>query len=108
MNKKLVTLRFILADWFAAVLAWALFFIYRKTVIELQDLSVATIISDRKFFWGIIIIPVCWVLAYGLTGAYVNVFRRSRLRELGLTIYLSIIGVLIIFFSLLLDDAVVT
>jgi exopolysaccharide biosynthesis polyprenyl glycosylphosphotransferase len=106
MNKRLETWRFILADWFAASIAWAVFFIYRKMYIEHIDIH--TVINDRKFFWGIIIIPVCWVLAYALTGTYVNVYRRSRLRELGQTIYISIIGVLIIFFSLLLDDAIIT
>src|SRR5688500_16681483 len=108
MDKKIHTLRFILADWFSAAGAWAVFFIYRKMFIELQPFNLATIVDDRKFFWGIIIIPVCWVLAYALSGNYQNVFRRSRFRELGQTLYISIIGVFIIFFSLLLDDAVIS
>lgn len=108
MNKRLETFRFIFADWFAAVAAWALFFVYRKMYIELQPFDLSKIVSDQKFFWGIIVIPVCWVLAYAMTGTYQNVYRRSRLRELGQTIYLSIIGVLIIFFALLLDDAVIS
>jgi exopolysaccharide biosynthesis polyprenyl glycosylphosphotransferase len=108
MNKRLETFRFIFADWLAAAGAWAVFFIYRKIFIELQPFDLLNVVYDRKFFWGIIIIPVCWVLGYALTGTYANVYRRSRLRELGQTIYLSIIGVLIIFFSLLLDDAVIS
>ena len=35
-------------------------------------------------------------------------FRKSRLKELGQTLYISVIGVLIIFFSLLLDDTVIS
>jgi exopolysaccharide biosynthesis polyprenyl glycosylphosphotransferase len=108
MNKRLETFRFIFADWFAAAIAWAVFFIYRKIFIEHQQFQFANIISDKKFFWGIIVIPISWIAAYGLTGTYENVFRRSRLRELGQTIYISIVGVLIIFFSLLLDDAVIS
>jgi exopolysaccharide biosynthesis polyprenyl glycosylphosphotransferase len=108
MNKRLVTFRFVFADWFASASAWAIFFIYRKTVIEQQLFDLDSIMTDRKFFWGIIIIPVCWIATYALTGTYENVYRRSRLRELGQTMYLSIIGVLIIFFSLLLDDAVIS
>jgi exopolysaccharide biosynthesis polyprenyl glycosylphosphotransferase len=108
MNKKLNTLQFILADWFSAVLAWGLFFIYRKLYIELQQVNLGTILDDPKFIRGILVLPLCWVAAYALVGSYQNIYRRSRLRELGQTLYMSVIGVLIIFFSLLLDDTIVT
>ena len=108
MNKRYETFRFIFADWLAAVLAWTSFFMYRKLYIEHQVFDLPRFLNDTKFFWGIIIIPICWIAAYSLTGNYANIYRRSRLRELGQTIYISIVGVLIIFFSLLLDDAVIS
>lgn len=108
MTKRQHTIRFILADWLAAFLAWGMFFIYRKQFIEFHDFNIAMIFDDKKLFWGIIIIPICWVAAYALVGTYQNVFRKSRLKELGQTLYISIVGVLIIFFLLLLDDAVVS
>jgi len=108
MTKQLHTIRFIVADWLAAVLAWGMFFFYRKEYIELSGLSINEIANDKKFIWGIIIIPLCWVAAYALFGTYQNVYRKSRLKEFGQTFYISIIGVLIIFFSLLLDDAVIS
>ena len=107
MNKRLNTVQFIVADWLAAVLAWGLFFIYRKLHIELQNISFHEILSDPKFIRGILVIPVCWVAAFALIGSYQNIYRRSRLRELGQTLYMSVIGVLIIFFLLLLDDAII-
>jgi len=54
------------------------------------------------------IIPCCWVGVSTLSGAYQNVYKKSRLRELGQTLYMSVIGVLVIFFLLLLDDAVIS
>jgi exopolysaccharide biosynthesis polyprenyl glycosylphosphotransferase len=42
-----------------------------------------------------------------MIGTYKNVLRRSRLREIGETLYVSIIGVLLIFFVLLLDDTII-
>src|SRR5262245_60103464 len=45
---------------------------------------------------------------YALTGTYRNVYRRSRLKELGQTVSVSLIGVLLIFFTLLLDDFIVS
>ena len=108
MNKRQHTIRFIVADWLAAFLAWGMFFIYRKQFIEFHEFNFKMIFDDKKLFWGIIVIPICWVAAYALVGTYQNVYRKSRLKELGQTLYISIVGVLIIFFLLLLDDAVVS
>lgn len=108
MNKRIQTIKFILADWIAAVLAWGIFFTYRKAYIEGQPVPFSEIWDDKKFSHGILLIPVFWLAFYALIGTYQNVFRKSRLKELGQTLYISIIGVLIIFFSLLLDDAVIT
>ncbi len=108
MNKRQHTIRFIVADWLAAFLAWGMFFIYRKQFIEFHEFNFKMIFDDKKLFWGIIVIPICWVAAYALVGTYQNVYRKSRLKELGQTLYFSIVGVLIIFFLLLLDDAVVS
>ena len=43
-------------------------------------------------------------MIYYITGFYKNIFRRSRLIELGQTLTTSIAGVVIIFFTLILDD----
>ncbi len=53
-----------------------------------------------------LIIPLFWLILFHLSGYYKNIFRRSRLRELQQTIYISFAGSLIIFFALLLDDSV--
>ncbi len=108
MNKRRHTIQFILADWLAAVSAWGLFFIYRKIYIELQPFYPKMLLEDKNFMWGILIIPLCWVAMYALMGSYQNIYRRSRLRELGQTLYISVIGVLIIFFLFLLDDTIIT
>ena len=108
MNKKLQTFIFIFADWLAAGLAWGLFFLYRKIVIEEHVFSYNIFLKDQKFYYGILIIPVAWTITYALIGSYQNIYRKSRLKELGQTLFLSILGVLIIFFFLLLDDAVVS
>ncbi len=108
MNKRLQTFKFIFADWLSACLAWGLFFLYRKTVIEGQPYSQDIFLKDQKFYYGILIIPIAWTITYALIGSYQNIYRKSRLKELGQTLFLSILGVLIIFFFLLLDDAVIS
>lgn len=108
MNKRTQTLLFVVADWLSAVLAWGIFYVYRKLIIESQKFGYDVFALDKKFYIGILLIPICWVFIYAITGAYTNVYRKSRLKELGQTLYLSVIGVLIIFFSLLLDDTVIS
>ncbi|MFH1321948.1 MAG: sugar transferase [Bacteroidota bacterium] len=101
MNKKLQVLKYLLSDFFAAGLAWGLFFVFRKIYVEHAPLAL-----DFKFYMGIIIIPLFWIALYLLTGTYKNIYRKSRLRELGQTLFIIFFGVLVIFFVLLLDDEV--
>jgi len=111
MNKKLQVLKYIIADLLAAALAWSLFFIYRKYSIEpivLEHLS--DVFKDRNFYIGILVIPAFWLILYYILGTYNanKIYRKSRLRELSQTLFISLVGVIIIFFALILDDVIVT
>lgn len=107
MNKTLQRLKYIIADYTAAALAWSLFYLYRKFFIEPDKFGVnPDIIFDRQYLIGIIILPIGWLLAYYLTGFYKNIYRKSRINEWGQTLATSLIGVTFIFFFILLDDFV--
>lgn len=109
MNKKLQVLKYLIADISAAMLAWALFFTFRKIYIETAKFGKPVpVVYDEQYYWGLLFIPLFWVLMYYLTGTYKEIYRKSRLKEIGQTFLLSIIGVLIIFFTLLLDDQIVS
>jgi exopolysaccharide biosynthesis polyprenyl glycosylphosphotransferase len=92
-----------LGDFFMAMLAWALFFIYRKL---LESIDPVQALQDPKFYLGIFIIPVGWVLLYAIFDHYTDIYRQSRLAALSRTFFLSFLGVLFLFFSLVLDDVV--
>lgn len=107
MNKRRQIIIYIIADFLSALIAWAAFYIYRKTVIESEAFGYKiNFIPDNKFYLGVLILPVCWIVVYALAGTYNDVYRKSRLKEIAQTFYLSVSGVLIIFFSLLLDDVI--
>jgi exopolysaccharide biosynthesis polyprenyl glycosylphosphotransferase len=107
MNRKQQVARYITFDFLAAAISWTLFFIYRKQVIEPAKFGYEIPIEfSTRYFLGLIIIPSAWVLFYYITGYYRNIYRRSRLIDLGQTVLTSIIGVTVIFFTLLLDDTV--
>ena len=93
------------ADYFCAMFAWGLFFAYRKMIIEKEE-NVSVIFQDINFWYGLIIIPIGWFLVYSLFDQYGDIHRHSRLKTLSRTFFLSFFGVLILFFTLILDDFV--
>ena len=92
-----------LTDLISAAIAWSAFYYFRKVKIENTVPAV-----DEKYYLGVILIPLFWLALYKLAGTYKNIYRKSRLKELGQTLLLSFLGVLFIFFSLLLDDEVIS
>ncbi len=93
-----------LADFLMAMLAWALFFAYRNW--SEGELAGRPFWADAKFYLGIVIIPTGWVLFYSLFDKYTDIYRLSRLATLTRTFFLSFFGVLVLFFTLILDDVV--
>jgi len=105
MNKPLQVAKYLFFDFLAAAISWTVFFIYRKAVIEPQRFGIDIPIEfTNRFYLGLFLIPIFWITIYYITGFYKNIYRRSRLIELGQTFSISIAGVIIIFFTLILDD----
>ena len=106
MNKKLQVGKYLFFDFIAAALSWTALFIYRKEVIEPQHFNGWNVPFEitPQFYLALIIIPSFWILFYYITGFYKNIYRRSRLLELGQTFFTSVAGVVVIFFAFILDD----
>lgn len=111
MNKKKLTRIYFLADWLASVLAWTLFYFFRKAhedlYINYWDRITHSFVTP-SFWLGVIIIPLCWLVLHAVTGAYEKVYMKSRLKELGQTFFITLLGVVILFFVVILDDEVVS
>lgn len=107
MNRKIQVAKYLIADVVSASVAWALFYVFRKKVIEPEKFGYpVTFEIDERFYYGLFLIPIFWISLYALTGMYKNIYRRHRLRELGQVLLMSITGVIILFFILLLDDEI--
>jgi exopolysaccharide biosynthesis polyprenyl glycosylphosphotransferase len=105
MNRTVQRLKYITLDLLSAAIAWFLFFAYRKGYVEPQLFgSDVPFMFDHKLWLGIISVSIFWLILYALTGYYKNVYRRSRLIELGQTLLQTVLGVLVIFFVAILDD----
>jgi exopolysaccharide biosynthesis polyprenyl glycosylphosphotransferase len=92
---------FLVSDYISALFSWGVFFFLRKTLIENQAFEL-----DINFWLGVGLIPLFWMLLYFLQGTYIEIRRMFRLKLLNLTLSISVLGSLIIFFSIILDDQV--
>ncbi len=109
MNKKAHTARYLISDLLSAGVAWTLFFIFRKLFVEPQRFGYEIPVEfNRNFYLALIFLPVFWILFYYITGYYKDIFRKSRLKELGSTLTITIMGGVLIFFVLILDDWVLS
>ena len=70
-------------------------------------LNIDNILSDKNFYIGLLIIPLAWILFYSFFDKYKDIYRISRLATLARTFFLSLTGVLFLFFTLVLDDVVI-
>ena len=89
----------VIIDLITASLSWLSFFYYRKAEIEHSEF-----ILSSTLLYGTIGVTFFWVGLYIISGVYIEVRRVSRLNELFITTIHSIIGCLIIFFCLIIDD----
>jgi exopolysaccharide biosynthesis polyprenyl glycosylphosphotransferase len=106
-NKRALVARYVAADLFGSGLAWTLFYLYRKAFLEpIKFGHPVDITLDANFMKGLVLIPLFWFGLYTMIGGYRDIHRRFRTKELGQTLLISVIGTLIIFFVLLLDDEV--
>jgi exopolysaccharide biosynthesis polyprenyl glycosylphosphotransferase len=100
MKFRRLSIIYVLSDFLASAVAWTLFYLLRNNS-DLSGLS-GSLISG-EYITGLIVIPVCWVFLFMLTGFYVVSLRRSRLAELIYSLAITIPGVFIQFFVLLLQ-----
>ncbi|MBS0010419.1 MAG: hypothetical protein KFF49_03360, partial [Bacteroidales bacterium] len=107
MKENRLRIAYISADIIFSATAWLLFYFYRKVFIEAEIFgSYLEISADKNLFAGMVTVPLFWFLIFYIYGLYNSPSRRSRLKELGDSILLTLTGSIILFFTLLLDDTI--
>lgn len=99
MSERREAWKYIISDAVFAILSWGLFFMYRKQFIEHAPFE-----PNTNFYLGILIVPFFWMVLYYIIGSYRNAYKRHRIRDLGETFIISLIGGTILFFALLIND----
>lgn len=94
-------MKYVLSDFFSAVAVWVLFWAFRIWMINTDYYP-----PGRDFWILLCIYPFAWLFLHCLSGYYNEPFRKSRLSEFFSTFFISLIGSIVLFFAMLLNDAV--
>jgi len=108
MNRKKEIAKYLVADYIASALTWTLFWSFRKFYIESHKFGInAPFDANAKFYLSaLLVIPAFWIFIYAMAGLYANVYHKSRIAEVKQLITTSTIGVVILFFTLLIHEEV--
>lgn len=108
IKRRLIhTFFFVLFDGISGGFSWSLFFLYRKYFIESDKFGYQIPVElDKNFYFALLAIPLYWIGLYFLAGHYKDVWRKSRINEISKTFTVTVVGVTLLFFALLLDDEV--
>ncbi|MFZ9388953.1 MAG: hypothetical protein ACO25B_13860, partial [Chitinophagaceae bacterium] len=92
------------SDYLTASLAWALFFFIRRGLLHQPVTTDGQLQTDSRFWMGIFLIPLGWLILYTVAGSYHSLYKKSRLFEFTSTFICSLLGSTVLFFVLLIDD----
>lgn len=103
MKKNILRSYYLSFDFLAALISWLAFYALRKHIIEdYREGMLFTLLGSAAA------IAAFWLLVYSFFGFYVEVYRRSRVKETLFMLAATLVGVLIISMAIFLDDASVT
>lgn len=102
-QRQLELLIYRVLDFITAMVAWYLFFCWRKET-EGFEVSFQTLFEDPKLTLGLLFIPLGWLVLYSVFDKYSDIYRYSRFATFIRTFWLTLLGVSILFFTVLLDD----
>ncbi|MBP6230387.1 MAG: sugar transferase [Paludibacteraceae bacterium] len=107
MNQKKQVAKYVLSDYLTALLAWFLFYVFRRIEIDLvavRDVQMFVPMYDARL--TMLLVPFFWLCLYYVSGYYNSPFFKSRLAEFFTTLTSVFLGSLVVFFGVLMDDAV--
>ncbi|MBK7434426.1 MAG: sugar transferase [Chitinophagaceae bacterium] len=101
MNQPRINIRwYVAADFLAGILAWVVFYFIRKRIIG------EPFVVGQKFYLGLLLFPLAWIILFHLTGSYKGLYQKSRLSEAMIILAVSFTGSVGILFLFLVYDAI--
>lgn len=107
IKKNIAIKKLAVLDYFTAIFAWIIFWIYRQEWLHEVYPSIYTKTRNwntRDYFLSFLVVPLCWLLCYYLVGTYFDLYRKSRIIEIIRSFTASIIGALLLGFIAFAND----
>lgn len=105
ISDKLQRLKYVLADFFTANVAWFTYNCFRFQLGGVRGYThIGDFLSSGMILVGQVAFPLLMMCVYYLSGYYNEVFRKSRLAELVTTIKSAAVNTLLAFFIALIND----
>jgi polysaccharide biosynthesis protein PslA len=105
-KKPLYIALYVLSDCLLSAVAWLLFSLLRRHLLQEGVEGVDALVTQNAFFAvTIICVPLGWLVLYTLIGSYAqSLYTKSRLLEFTNTLIITLLGSLAIFFLMLVND----
>jgi exopolysaccharide biosynthesis polyprenyl glycosylphosphotransferase len=97
-TKRRAIIILMIIDYLTAIVAWVITWLYRQHILLDTNFSYpyARDFTQRDFIITLLFIPIFWSFLHYLSGAYYDLYRKSRLVEIYRSFIVSIIGCLIV------------
>ena len=102
--KKLHISWYIISDYLAAVIAWVILYFTRRYLLAEAITTPHGLYLNSRFWFGLALIPLSWLMFYTLVGSYNSLYNKSRLTETTVSFICSLIGCTVIFFVIVIND----
>ncbi len=103
-NKRLQTFIYLLVDIISSLAAWVIYYVF---YVKQSGFELFPGLHDHpELIRGAALFPFFWIFLYYFWGFYSNTTRRSRLKELGASLTVTLFGTLILFTFLIYADVV--
>jgi exopolysaccharide biosynthesis polyprenyl glycosylphosphotransferase len=93
-------------DYGTAMIAWFLFWAYRYLLLgKATFITSFGYLQSKDLLYGILIVPLSWLVLYLFSGTYFDLYRKSRLYEVNRTLISCIMGSVFLAVIVFADDA---
>src|SRR5688572_6776700 len=104
LSRKLHSSWYVLSDFLAAILAWIVLYFVRRYLLGETIVNDGTLFLNQRFWLGLSVIPMAWIIFYSILGSYNSLYHKSTLNEMTITFVSGVIGCTIIFFLIVIND----
>ena len=106
MKRSVQACKYIVSDFVASSVVWLLFNLIRYQEIAIYEGfgNIESFLTHSTSLWGQLLAPFFWIALFWLSGYYNKPFGKSRITELFSTFVTVSVGVVLLFFLLILND----